>query len=398
MDFDKERALALRAVEMALGANRPGVRISERDSDTAEERFIVLSSRGIPRLMLPRRLSVMRSALRAFGSGRRLIGLAPAFIRGAAKIGYPLSSRVEEIAVHSDSHESTKLRNLLNSVLDRTDFHLALRLSFGRPNAKTVVAAIANSGEILCFAKLGSEPMTNQLIAHEGAVLERFMSAESPVLMPRALHTGSWGEGCNVLVTAPLELEPLPRNAREAHLASDALAVEHGVTTTTLRDSKYWHTLVTQIEALDPKGPSREDAHTAMDQISAKWGDRVFDFSACHGDWSRANVGLVNGRIAAHDWERFSELAPRGIDTAHFAVLEEAQRSRRRPLDAESVARLTARYLTAANRPSEDAKPLVLIELLEMVLRFKAAKYAGLQATDTNFGPALNTGLGSWLD
>ena len=78
------------------------------------------------------------------------------------------------------------------------DFQIAMRLSFGRPNAKMVAVAISSEGEVLCFAKFGSEAMTNGLVAHESAILEQFEGVDMPLIIPSRLFSGAWVGGHNV--------------------------------------------------------------------------------------------------------------------------------------------------------------------------------------------------------
>jgi len=393
---DSAAAAALHAVERVLSGDQPGFELVDGTIDGPVERFVVVPARGMPRLLLPLPTPAMRAALGSFVGDRPWAGLASPLIRAAARVGRPL--RVSrELSLRSGSATMSPLRALLASVLGRDDFHLALRLSFGRPNAKTVVAAISGSGEILCFAKIGSETMTDDLVAHESRILERFAgTADSPVLMPRRLYADRWAGGGNVLITEPLQLEPLPRHAPAVHRAADAFAAASLVSSGTLRDSDYWRRIAERIAGIGENGATGAGIGDTIERIEAAWGGTGLDFGASHGDWSRANVGLVGGRVAALDWERCTDLAPRGIDIAHFAVLETSSRSRGRSLDIERVAGSTRQYLEEAGRPPDDAKPLVILAFLEMVVRFMTAQRAGLRTADSKFEPALQAGLQNW--
>ena len=62
--------------------------------------------------------------------------------------------------------------------------------------------AISDAGEALCYAKLGSEAMTGDLVAHEGEILEQFEDIDMPLIIPPRLYSGTWADGQNVLITA----------------------------------------------------------------------------------------------------------------------------------------------------------------------------------------------------
>ena len=389
-------ASALRAVEKVLGGKESGFTFVDGSPDGSIERFAVIPARGMPRLLLPVTGSAMRVALGSFLGERPWIGIASPLIRASSKIVGSRSLISKELSLLSESGARSPMRELLTSILGRGDFQLALRLSFGRPNAKTVIAAISDAGDILCFAKIGSETMTDDLVAHESNVLEKFANVDSPVLMPRQLYAGVWDGGGNVLITEPLQLESLSRSAKDAHIAADSFTAASLVATDTLKKSTYWSETLERIETLGGLKTQGSGIHDAISEIEAVWGDISFDFGPSHGDWSRANVGMVNGRVAALDWERCTHGAPRGLDTAHFALLEASSRSRGRSFDIERVAKSTQQYLASAGRPPEHAKPLIILDLLEMVVRFMTAQSAGLRTSDSKFEPALEAGLRNW--
>ena len=395
-----QRSAAFSAVEKILGGYESGFEVVGGVDPNAIERFVVVSVRGTPRLLLPPDRSIMRSAIASFLGNRRLVGLVTPFIQVASRTGGPLSRVSSDVSLTSQEGTPSPLRGLLASVLDRNDFEIALRLSFGRPNAKTVAMAISRTGEALCFAKFGSEAMTNDLVAHEGAILAQFEGTDMPVIMPRLLYSGKWADGHNVLITAPLRLEPLKLDARDAHQAADAFSSRNFVVNSALRDSAYWRRAIEDATS----SFDHEDDHGALlrsiTEIEEVWGDNEFDFGASHGDWARANIGLVDGRVAAFDWERFTELAPRGIDVAHFVLSENSPsffgKSFGASLDIERAAEDVRRYLESAGLPPSNAEPLIMLALLEMVVRFRSAQTAGLRSADRKFGPALEAGLRRW--
>jgi len=90
--------------------------------------------------------------------------------------------------------------------------------------------------------------MTNDLVAHESEVLERFEGTDMPVVLPQRLFSGAWAGGHNVLITASLPFRPLARDARIAHQAADAFALQTRVTSSTLGDSDYWRQVIARVK------------------------------------------------------------------------------------------------------------------------------------------------------
>ena len=393
---DARNHSAFSAVGMVLSGYKPGFELIAGMQPNAIERFVVLYVRGSPRLLLPPARPVMRSAIMSFLGNRRFASLVPRFVQVASWAGGPLSCVSTEVSLMSQAGVPSPLRQFISNVLGRNDFQIALRMSFGRPNAKTVAMAISDAGEALCFAKLGSEAMTNDLVAHESAILEQFENTDIPVIMPRRLYSGTWAGGQNVLITAPLQLEPLNRDARIAHQAADAFAAQTLVTSSALRESEYWLQIIECVEKLYDSGNGSDAIPTIVVKIEQVWGGCHFDFCASHGDWTRANLGMVEGRVAALDWERCTELAPRGIDIAHFTLSEDSSRSFNRSLDIERVAENVRQYLTSAGQLPDNAEPLVMLAMLQMVIRFKSAQHVGLRTADSKFGTALQAGLQQW--
>ena len=383
---------ASKAVGMVLGGYETGFNFIWDSHPNSIEDFIVLRIKGEPRLLLPTSPVVTRAALQNFIGHNKIASLVLPALNFCTRLSGPLSFLSSSASLTSANDSLSPLRVLMAKVLDRNDFQFALRLSFSRPNAKTVAMAISDTGQVLCFAKFGSERMTNDLVAHESNILARFKDKELPLIVPEALYSGKWAGGYNVLITAPLQLEPLKRDASLAHQAADAFAASSIISRSELSGSEYWHQMKARVASLADNG----ELLANMARLETMCGNKHFDFGSSHGDWSRANVGLVNGKIAAVDWERCTSLAPRGIDIAHFAISEKPSTLFGKSLDIEQAAAVTGKYLEAAAQPVANAKSLTMLALLEMVVRFKIAQNVAIKSTDSKFGPALEAGLQKW--
>jgi len=383
-------------VSSILTGNEPGFELDEETHPNAIERFVVLSVRGSPRLLLPPEGPIMHAAIMNFLGNRRGASLVPKFVHTASRIKGPFSSLCSDLALTSQNDGACSLRSLISDVLGRDDYKFAMRLSLNRPNPKIVVMAISNAGEVLCFAKFGTEELTNELVAHESAVLEQFAGTDMPFIVPKSLYSGTWADTHNVLITAPLQLESLNGDASIVHQAADAFACQNLVTNSALSKSDYWRQVDERIRALDPEGNSNEPLLASASKIEQLWGDRQLDFGASHGDWTRANLGMVEGHLAAFDWERCTKLAPRGIDIAHFAVSENLFRPFSKTLDVDHANQTIRQYFKSAGMLPDNAESLITLALLEMVIRFKSAQKIGLRSKDSKFESALNTCLEKW--
>ena len=377
---------------MVLGGYQAGFELVKGTRPDAIESFTMISSRGIPRMLLPSAQPMMQTAMVSFLGRPRLAGLIAPCVQIASRVGGPFSRISSNVSLVSQTDEPSPLRLLISNVIGRNDFQIALRVSFGRPNAKTVAVAISHDGEALCYVKLGSEAMTNDLVAHESAVLKQFEDTDMPIVLPKRLYSGTWADGLDVLITAPLQLSPLKRDAHLAHVAANALVSHNKFKSSALVDSAYWRRIIECVGEYS----EGEVLQKTISEIERDWGAREFDFGVSHGDWTRANLGLCEGRVAALDWERCTTSAPRGIDIAHFALCEKTSHPFSQSINIDRAVENVREYLKAAGMAPNNAEALVLFALVEMVIRFKSAEKAGVRSTDLKFGPALQEGVRKW--
>jgi len=375
-----------------LGGYQPGFELVQGTEPGAIEEFTMICAGGEPRVLLPTARPMMQSAMSSFLGGRRLAAFISPCVQIASRAGGPFSRMSSRVSLMSQSGKPSPLRQLISDVIGSNEFQIALRVSFGRPNAKTVAMAISPSGEALCYVKLGSDAMTNDLVAYESAIIEQFEGTDMPVVMPSRLFSGIWANDQNVLITGPLNLKPLKRDSSVAHSAAGALAMTASVTNSALADSAYWKRIIKFAEEYEDS----EVLLSAAAEIERFWGTSTFDFGVSHGDWTRANLGMVNGRLAALDWERSTKLSPRGIDIAHFAICEKTAQPFTKSINIDRVLEKVRKYLKSADLLPDNAEALMLFALLEMVIRFKSAENVGLNLTDLKFGTALKEGVSKW--
>ena len=387
----------LSSVSMVLGGYSGGFELVEGAHDEALERFFQLGKKNSPRLLLPVNKSLLLPATNGFLVGRRFAGFIPLFVRMSALIGGPFTRYCSEYSLVSKKQSLSPLRQLLSEVLKRNDFQIALRFSFGRPNGKTVAMAISNDGEILCYAKIGSESVTSGLVSHESMVLQKFEETNIPMIIPRRLYSGTWKSGHDVLVTEPIKLKPLPEDASCAHEAIYSLTTFSSTQVSQLSKSLYWADLNERVgEAIKAIDESNGLMNSALAHIDKKWGQCSTTFGISHGDWTRANTGLVDGQVAGLDWERCHLLAPLGLDIAHFSISDNMTRGLSRTINVDEVLIKVQEHAKNAGGMEITHECLILLALLEMVIRFKSAGRAKIRAKDSKFEVALQSALTKW--
>jgi hypothetical protein len=98
----------------------------------------------------------------------------------------------------------------------------------------------------------------------------------------------------------------------------------------------------------------------------------------------------VRGRLVVWDWERAAAGVPVGVDAAHYCLLV-ALNARGLPPDraVPDVLGRLPRVLAGLDVPAEDARLVVMLELLEMSVRFAEASAAGVTGLRDRFGSAL---------
>jgi len=133
-----------------------------------------------------------------------------------------------------------------------------------------------------------------------------------------------------------------------------------------------------------------EEQRAAAGRIVDAFGDRGLAFGRGHGDWTPWNMSVVEGRLVVWDWERAAAAAPVGIDAAHYCLLValNARGLARDEAVADTLAR-APRVLAGLDVPSADARLIVVLELLEMSVRFAEARAAGVAGLRDRFGVPL---------
>lgn len=291
--------------------------------------YVLLPGRRQPRLALPvhdprvaakvfqkysQGLSVAERAVRTTFSrlvalpavNRTLTTLAPHRLSVSAPAGH----RVESLETH--------LAQLLDS-------EVVISVGVGRPraNRKPVLHVLDPEGRSLAFVKVGTSPLTRELVRGEADALRSYWSAgprEDLVAVPRILHHGSW-RSLELLVLSPV-LPTSPRWRRRPDVPTAAmreLGVRLGTTRRALGSSPMW----ADVRSTPRELADRDQAaafERIVDAAEARFGSTPVTLGAWHGDWTPWNMAWDQDQVLLWDFERFATGVPLGFDLAHYRL------------------------------------------------------------------------------
>jgi hypothetical protein len=372
----------------ALWGGLEGVRVTDRWDPPpgwrTAERYLVASAGGRPRMLLPDDPIAGREALRANASMR-----APRvrWARSAAGLAYhpaawDLATRGRgRVGVHVAGPGVELPSRFLAEALGEVHVVLAINVRPPAPFRKPTVQVVLPGGRMLAYAKVASTEVTKLGVGREARALRALASrAGGPLLAPALLHLGSWGSR-EVLVTAPLPPgvrryraeegpPPLDVTREVASLSDDGRSA--------LGESVYWKDVRARAERLAPTaaGAGFDAVFAAfLDTVQDRRGGAATTFGTWHGDWSSWNLGHVEGRIAAWDWEHSTPGTPLGYDVVHF-LFQTAFIGEGRPL---GVAFASARARSGAWLERLDADPDAIADahVAEVTLRYLDAMARG---------------------
>ncbi len=262
-----------------------------------------------------------------------------------------------------------------------------------RANRKPVLTLVTGTGEIVAFAKLGVDVLTDQLVAREAQTLRELpRPTPHPLVVPTLLHRGRW-RGHELMVMSPVAIPRRPRDPDPASLVAAVRAVftlgcERAVpideAVDRLRASLTRHRLSSPdmdavVQLLDTVGTLSDDSDLVR-------------LGPAHGDFAPGNLIAGSAEpLCLIDWERFESCGvPYGSDLLHFEF--------RRALDLKgsSFAGAARSIVTAAPRL---LRPLAVERRAAYAtVGLYLARIAGRYLVDGQAGPGRRLGpVAPWL-
>ncbi len=254
---------------------------------------------------------------------------------------------------------------------------IGLLLGTPRPNRKPVLQVFGPDGTVLAFVKVGTDPVTSDLVRREAECLRRVLAADLLVVHPpKVLHAGPVA-GLEVLALEPLvSSQQAGRDvAVEPPLAAMAeVAGSQGIQWEVLSSSRFWGNAVSAVSGI-PDPALRMRIEGVLEGLARLYGSTKVAMGSWHGDWAPWNMGIAGGRVQVWDWERYSDAVPWGLDVAHFLAQRvkdgSSVRSEQEQLLRERLPRALRR--TGDHGLEQDPTIVLLTYLMTISLRFADA-------------------------
>ncbi len=336
-------------------------------------RYLPLPSPADPRMLVPLRpRRVAASAIRHQPAATPKARLR----RDLAALG--LAAGLGDIAMRrhlvvsaadpaADTIEGFFRRHLGHEVL------LSVALGKPRANRKPVIGVLSPSGEMVGFAKVGVDPLTNSLVRAETQALHTIAAADLRVVTAADLLLAQQWNSCEIVMTRPLPVwqrhRAVPTDRLVAAIREVAAVVPPSAMT--LRDWARESGLRDRLAGL-AEGEAGTDLRSAMADLLATSGDLPLVCGSWHGDWTPWNMAwATEDRLLVWDWERFTAPAPIGFDALHYRLQTALVSQRQAPQGAaEDLVRDGPALLATYGVAAADAPVVVAGYLVELACRY----------------------------
>ena len=267
---------------------------------------------------------------------------------------------------------------------------VSIHIGPARANRKPVLQLIAPDGETFGFGKLGTGPLTQQLVRAETAALTALGQLElTKLTVPTVLHAGQW-RGLEVLIQSalPVWLPRAPLTPQRLTAAMLDVAGCCGFSTGTLGAGAYWTELRGRLTAVADRAEGVALA-SAADVLAARAGDTTLRYGAWHGDWAPWNMANLAGSLLVWDWERFTSGVPVGFDAVHYDLQKRIQSTGDAREAVEATVQRAGELLAPFGVAAAGRAVTALLYLVDLATRYLTDRQA-------EAGARLGV-LGTWL-
>jgi hypothetical protein len=284
---------------------------------------------------------------------------------------------------------SSSIDGYLSEQLGR-ELSVSVHIGPARANRKPVLQLISPDGDTFGFGKLGTGPLTKQLVKAETAALNVLAGTGlTKLTVPQVLHAGEWhGLAALVQSALPVWLPRAPLTQRRLVAAMLDIAGCCGYTSGPLDGSTYWRELRGRLSAV---GDRAEGAGlgSAARLLAEHAGDTVFRYGAWHGDWATWNMANLADALLVWDWERFATGVPMGFDAIHHELQKRIQQTGDARDAVEQTVRRAGELLAPFGVPIAGREVTALLYLVDLAVRYLTDRQA-------EAGARLGV-LGTWL-
>ncbi|MEV4344356.1 hypothetical protein AB0J83_07760 [Actinoplanes sp. NPDC049596] len=277
----------------------------------------------------------------------------------------------------------------LSEALGR-ELAVSVHIGPARANRKPVLQLLSPDGDTFGFGKLGTGPLTQQLVRAESAALTALGgSGLTKLTVPRVLHAGEW-RGLQVLVQSalPVWLPRAPLTQRRLVAAMLDIAGCCGYTTGTLTSSPYWRQLRERLAAVSDR-PEGVNLASAAELLVRRGGELTYRYGAWHGDWAPWNMANLADTLLVWDWERFATGVPLGFDAIHHELQKRVQSTDDAREAVEATVQRAGELLAPFGVVPEGREVTALLYLVDLATRYLTDRQA-------EAGARLGV-LGTWL-
>jgi hypothetical protein len=351
--------------------------------------YLVVPDARRPRLLVPsvsRRVAA--AAVRRYAEPQSRVAK---FKRDAvvAAVRTGASSVLLRDRIRVTGPRSESIDGHLSEALGR-ELAVSLHIGPARANRKPVLQLISPDGETFGFGKLGTGPLTRQLVRAETAALTALSgSGLTGLTVPSVLHAGQW-RGLQVLIQSALPVW-LPRAPLTEHRLVAAmldLAGCQGLSHGPLDESPYWHGMRERLAAVSDR-PEGVGLASAAELLVKHAGADPFRYGAWHGDWAPWNMANVADSLLVWDWERFATGVPLGFDAVHHELQTRIQSTGDAKAAVEATVRRAGTLLEPFGVPAAGRETTALLYLVDLAVRYLTDRQA-------EAGARLGV-LGTWL-
>ncbi|HET9518606.1 MAG TPA: hypothetical protein VFO77_12860 [Actinoplanes sp.] len=355
----------------------------------AVTQYLVVPDAKRPRLLVPTTSKrVAAAAVRRYaepqGRAARLKrdAVVTAIRTGAARV--LMRDRIT-VTGPSDAGIDAHLRRELGRELA-----VSIHIGPARANRKPVLQLISPDGETFGFGKLGTGPLTQELVRAETTALTTLATAGlSRLSVPSVLHAGQW-RGLQVLIQSalPVWLPRAPLTSARLTAAMLDVAGCRGYSSGPLDAGPYWAQLRGRLAAVADRAEGVALAAAAQ-ALASRAGHIGLRYGSWHGDWAPWNMANLADTLLVWDWERFTAGVPVGFDAVHYELQKRIQSTGDATDAVESTVALAGELLAPFDVRPDAREATALLYLVDLATRYLSDRQA-------EAGARLGV-LGTWL-
>lgn len=210
----------------------------------------------------------------------------------------------------------------LKKVLQEKKLDFAISLGTPGPNRKPVIQLTNADDNVIGYAKVGWDGVTNSLVKNEADTI-KYLSRSSfhSFALPSLLHAGWWHDRYLTVQSPPTgTVLPAPKVLTSHYLKMVEELADLKTECMPIRASAFWANLVNALK--NAKGGFYLGVleRKIIPKIDKTFGNMLLPFHISHGDLAPWNAYIKDEKLYLYDWENSRSDAPGGWDLIHFTT------------------------------------------------------------------------------